>query len=588
MSKTNGVTRSLPAHIDAERSVLGALLVDHAAAVESAATLAVDDFQLAKHRVLFRAILATQAAGGSDAIAVLDELERAGRLEEAGGRDYLFDVAGTVLSGAAVGYHAQIVREHAERRRVIEAAARVQVAAEEGAGPDELRAMLAAAAESTAASDDEIDLVDWHAIAEQPAGSWLVDGILPRAGLVVLAGDPGSGKSALAHDLALRAAHGRAWLGRGVTPHSTLILAGEGAGGLPLRMRAWQAANPAAVRTDGRYVLVHRGMPELSALAGASMLRRMLDRVRRVRGHGPDVVVVDTLARALGSSDENDAAAVGSVLSTLAGIQHDYTCCILVLHHVRKPTSDRGGARSQHDLRGSSALAGAADAVLLATRTGDAQTLHALKVRDGESWKPIPYAIQSQDTGLAREDGRREVGPVVALLRESESPTAAAEPDPAAQLAADVAAVVGAITTHGRTSPIDAIGSLAGIGRDRGRVAVRLGVARGELVAGGSTRDRWYDIPSRANHPLESSDGSPADPDSSGSGVRAETPHTPRPRGRANGAADHAGPIRADRGEPRESARIRANPEVSQSESEPDVPDGHRTPDAELAEEGGR
>jgi replicative DNA helicase len=115
--------RTVPHNLDAERSVLGALLLHGSEEVigEVSQALQADDFFLAPHRLIFRAILATfDRVAHSDPITVAEELERLGSLAEVGGRDRLLDLAGGVLSPAGVLYHAEIVREKSMQRRLLE------------------------------------------------------------------------------------------------------------------------------------------------------------------------------------------------------------------------------------------------------------------------------------------------------------------------------------------------------------------------------------------------------------------------------------------------------------------------------------
>jgi hypothetical protein len=101
--------------------------------------------------------------------------------------------------------------------------------------------------------------------------------------------------------------------------------------------------------------------------------------------------------------------------------------------------------------------------------------LRTVKVRDGELLPPLHYAIRAQDTDRMRPDGRAEAGPVV--LPAEAAPLTAADgdrSDGAAQLAADVAAVVAAVAKEGKVSGKDTIWRLAGLPRERGRRAGRL------------------------------------------------------------------------------------------------------------------
>jgi hypothetical protein len=112
--------RGVPQNLEAERSVLGALML-HADAVCDVGFLKPEDFYLPKHQHVFTAILATfNSKNATDPIVVEEELHRQGLIQEVGGREQLLDLLESVVSAAGVVYHAEIVREKAVQRRLLE------------------------------------------------------------------------------------------------------------------------------------------------------------------------------------------------------------------------------------------------------------------------------------------------------------------------------------------------------------------------------------------------------------------------------------------------------------------------------------
>lgn len=127
----------------AERDVLGAMLLDSRCVDDVVGILDPDDFAMPRHVVVARAIVAEHRASGvADPLTVGDRLQRLGRLDEAGGHDYLLDLLHSVSTAASVKRHAEIVREAAERRRWAEVAVDVARAAKDGVPLEELRARL--------------------------------------------------------------------------------------------------------------------------------------------------------------------------------------------------------------------------------------------------------------------------------------------------------------------------------------------------------------------------------------------------------------------------------------------------------------
>ena len=81
--------RGVPQNLEAERSVLGALLL-HPDAVADVAFLKPEDFYLPRHQLIFTALVSTyNGRHATDPIVVGEELSRSGRLEEAGGHEHL-------------------------------------------------------------------------------------------------------------------------------------------------------------------------------------------------------------------------------------------------------------------------------------------------------------------------------------------------------------------------------------------------------------------------------------------------------------------------------------------------------------------
>jgi replicative DNA helicase len=112
--------RGVPQSLEAERSVLGALLL-HPDAVADVTFLKGEDFYLPRHQVIYESILA--AANGrraTDPIVVGEELSRRGQLADVGGHEQLLDLMESVVTAAGIQYHAEIVREKAIARRLLE------------------------------------------------------------------------------------------------------------------------------------------------------------------------------------------------------------------------------------------------------------------------------------------------------------------------------------------------------------------------------------------------------------------------------------------------------------------------------------
>src|SRR5438874_4716129 len=111
-----------PQNLEAEESVLGAMMLSPGAIGAVSEVLDASDFYRESHGVIYRAALALYAKGEPvDAITLVDELEERGELEGAGGRVRIHELARLVPASANAGHYARIVREMATLRGLIRA-----------------------------------------------------------------------------------------------------------------------------------------------------------------------------------------------------------------------------------------------------------------------------------------------------------------------------------------------------------------------------------------------------------------------------------------------------------------------------------
>src|SRR5256885_11083753 len=115
-----------PQNLDAEESVLGAMMLSPGAIGAVSEVLDAGDFYRESHARIYRAALALYAKGEPvDAITLVDELEERGDLEDAGGRTRIHDLAALVPASANAGHYARIVREMATLRGLIRAGSEI-------------------------------------------------------------------------------------------------------------------------------------------------------------------------------------------------------------------------------------------------------------------------------------------------------------------------------------------------------------------------------------------------------------------------------------------------------------------------------
>ena len=132
--------RTPPQNIEAEQSVLGALLIDKDAIVKVAEFLSAEHFYRDVHAEIYNAVLSLyEKREPSDIVTVTDELKLRGVYEEVGGSGYLTTLVNFVPTSAHIEHYGKIVKDKAIRRQMITAAGRIsEMGFEEGADVKDL------------------------------------------------------------------------------------------------------------------------------------------------------------------------------------------------------------------------------------------------------------------------------------------------------------------------------------------------------------------------------------------------------------------------------------------------------------------
>ncbi|WNM24455.1 replicative DNA helicase [Demequina capsici] len=215
-----------PQNLEAEQSVLGAMLLSKDAMADVIETVRADDFYKPAHELIFD--VATKLYNGGDpvdALTVSAELQRTGQLSRIGGAEYLHTLIATVPSAASAGYYARLVREQSILRRLVEAGTRIANMGYDGDGGEVDLIVDGAQAEIFAVterrnSDDylpigdilestlgQIDQASKHdgSLKGVPTGFRDLDdltGGLQGGQMIVIAARPAIGKSTLGLDIA--------------------------------------------------------------------------------------------------------------------------------------------------------------------------------------------------------------------------------------------------------------------------------------------------------------------------------------------------------------------------------------------------
>src|ERR1700722_9130532 len=121
------IERPLPHNIEAERSILGAVLLDNHALNAAVEKLRTEDFFLPQHRRIFeRMVQLGEKQQAIDTITLMEDLSRSGELESSGGVAYLSSLADGLPRVSNVDHYARIVKEKSALRSLIYSASAIQ------------------------------------------------------------------------------------------------------------------------------------------------------------------------------------------------------------------------------------------------------------------------------------------------------------------------------------------------------------------------------------------------------------------------------------------------------------------------------
>ncbi len=391
----NQPDRKLPFSLEAEQSVLGSVLIDPQGLDTITGIISVDDFYLEEHKSIYSCMQGMYIKSKNiDVVTLIDELVHQGVYDEAGGREYIRLIAETVPTASNIKDYANIVRDKAVMRSLIDACEDVTESAY--AEEDEAQRLV------------ELAEAKIYAIAEQRENKNFVeikDALLQvyanlqmlvtnkeetlgmqtgfsgldkmivgmgKSDLVLVGARPGMGKTAFALNLAVSAAKrtGRAVcifsLEMSAAQLVTRLLSGEAlVDNMKLRSGElsddeWQRLAHASSELSETRILID----DTSGITVAAMMAKL----RRVKDLG--LVVVDYLG--LMQSEQrrdNRVQEVTEISRNLKLMAKEFNVPVICCAQLNRGTESRTGNRPMlSDLRDSGAIEQDADIVMFLYR----------------------------------------------------------------------------------------------------------------------------------------------------------------------------------------------------------------------------
>ncbi len=396
ISEMSGV-RVPPQNLEAEQSVLGAILLDNAALNRSLEILSEDDFYRTANQLVYRSMVGLSDRNQPvDQITLTDYLRGTGELEQVGGAAYIAELVQAVPSAANIRYHCQIVRDKSLLRGLVRTATDVVMKGYEGTTKtDELlefaeREIFRLAQGHLGATfapvrnilQESIEIVDrlysrQEKITGVPTGfdiDELTAGLQP-SDLIIIAGRPSMGKTSLALGMAEHAAlHANAVVGifslemsraqlvlRMLSSQARLDSHAVRTG--QLKGADWEALTGAASQLQDAKIFIDD--------SGNLSVQQMRGKARRLKAeHGLDLLIVDYLQLMEGrTTSESRQQEISDISRALKGLAKELNVPVVALSQLSRAVENRKPpVPVLADLRESGAIEQDADVVMFIYR----------------------------------------------------------------------------------------------------------------------------------------------------------------------------------------------------------------------------
>ncbi len=387
-----------PQNLEAEQSVLGAILLENSSMAKAMEILTEEDFYRTAHRRIFAGMLELSEGGEViDQITLTERLALKGELEAVGGAAYLAELVQAVPSAANVRYHSKIVRDKALLRGLIRTSTDIISRGYDGSAQiDDLldyaeRTVFGLTQGKTGRAflpvnhiiKESLALVDRlskrkERVTGVPTGFYDLDDItagLQPSDLVVIAGRPSMGKTSLALGMAQHAAiHAGSIVGIFSLEMSSAQLV--------LRLLSSEAhVDSHALRTgrlqkeDWWRLAEAAGRLEQARIylddTGSLTVQQMRGQARRLKAeYGLDLLVVDYLQLMQGRSDaESRQQEISDISRSLKALAKELNVPVVALSQLSRAVENRKPPIPMlADLRESGAIEQDADVVMFIYR----------------------------------------------------------------------------------------------------------------------------------------------------------------------------------------------------------------------------
>jgi replicative DNA helicase len=394
--------------MDAERALLGAIMLKPNAMYEIADSITAESFYAAKHGYVFEAMQSLFSKGEPiDLVTLSGKLKELKRYDAIGGATFLSDLVSAAPAAGNVIYYADLVKAKHTRRSLIDAAGRIneisyQEDVEVEDAVDEAQQEIFKIANTSAASKvvsmkeavhdafDRLDKLKQHdgGIRGVPSGYKALDDMLSgfqKSDLIILAARPSVGKTTLALDIARQSAikHGTSVaifsLEMSSQQLADRMLSAEA------RVNAWKLRT-GRITEDEEFDAIRDAIERLSdapiyiddrAHTTILQIRSSARRLKAEKNLG--LIIIDYLQLITPSGTHKSDSLVQQVTEisrALKGIAREINVPVIALSQLSRAVEQRGGAPRLSDLRDSGSIEQDADVVMFIHREDKGKEEH--------------------------------------------------------------------------------------------------------------------------------------------------------------------------------------------------------------------
>ena len=347
----------MPSNTHAEKTILGAILLDNGTLKEVSLSIDPDDFSLDSHqRICLRMKELYESGSPIDLITLSTELAKHKEIETIGGVAYLASLTEGLPLRPVIDEYVRIVADKSIARKIMTIASSI----------------ITRAADQSESSSQTLAVLEAHLVQLKDRSKilarrrnpepffvgfrtfvntypeeieWTVEGLIQKDGNGLILGDPGTSKSLAVFDLSLHLAAGVSWFNHKVPNRIKVgLVTREDAPGLSqsrLKRLKEGASEALSMFLEGidleDWIYVHtRAQRETWTLQSEADIQEIIESIKE---RGIQICFFDVF-RVLWHGNENDSQETAAVLESAKRIGREAKCQVALVHHVSK--SDRG------------------------------------------------------------------------------------------------------------------------------------------------------------------------------------------------------------------------------------------------------